>query len=253
MKFKALIVFFLVFVNSTKVFSEESDTTRRINDMLFHYGQLTYTADFYGVNSRNSFLEHNFVFQPFLKDKNILTFEMGITNSWLSNGNFTIPADMAIIYQRNFKSGHYGENGYQGFALRAKQVIPTGRDEFYSGFDTWAIEPLVGIQFLFGKTHFSASFSARYWHSYAALHQKKKRNDHLRIEPGFGYERKHFWVNITPDYRYIPNNKSSNLFLEMSAGYKISDNAGLSVLYKSRLSGTDFFEYNAAFSFYFNL
>lgn len=252
-KLKPIFLLFVFVLFGLNIKAEDSDSTRRVNDILQYYGILYYNADFYKVDNENRFLEHNFAFRPFLKDKNILTLDFGVAQSFQPSGNYITPTDFNITYKRNFKSRKYGSNGFQGIGFIVKQIIPTGRNEYYSGFDSWTIEPLIGTQILFWGSKLFLAATTRYNYTYAALPGKQKRQDFLRIEPAFGFENTHFWIDFGADYRYITSKKSQNIFLVFETGYKISDIIGASLRFKPRIYGSEFFQQNALFSIYFQL
>lgn len=162
--------------------AQKADTTTRYNDILINTRFIDYGLEYYVIDAKNSFLENHFIFQPIIDDKNIINLEMGIVTSFQENGNHTTPSDLSISYQHNFESKKYENTGFQSVALKVKFKIPTGRDEYLSGFDSWTIEPLLGNQWLFTNPSWFMSFQARYNYSFAALPGKQPRYSFVRLD-----------------------------------------------------------------------
>ena len=168
--------------------TEKADSTNRFNDILINARFIAYGLEYYIIDSKSSFIDNHVLFQPIIDDKNIFNIELGIITAFQEDGNHTTPGDLSLSYQRNFISRIYGSSGYQGFAAKMKLVIPTGRGEYLSGFDSWTIEPLVGTQWLFEDPNWFTSIQLRYSYSFASLPGKDPRFDFLRVEYFFGYE-----------------------------------------------------------------
>jgi hypothetical protein len=222
--------------------AQQADSTIRFNDILIDDRFFDYGLEYYMIDSKSSFLENHFLYQPFINDKNIVNLEFGIVSSFQENGNFTTPSDISISYQRNFESKKYGNTGFQGMAVKMKFIIPTGRDEYLSGFDSWTIEPLIETQWLFTNPSWFMSFQVRYNYSFTALPGKQPRYSFVRLDYFFGYENKQMWLFLQPDYRYIPSMSSHTLYLTIDGAYKLSSKFGIRAKLKPRLSGDEFYE-----------
>jgi hypothetical protein len=246
------VLLFLTLVCSS-VNAQEQDSVVNFTDVQNSVGFIDYAAEYYIVDSQNSFLENHFLVQPFISNKHILNVEGGIVSSFKDSQSTTTIGDVSFSYQRNFQSVNYGETGYQGFALKAKLIFPTGQAEYFSGFDSWTIEPLFGTQWLFNIPDWFTSIQVRYNYSFASLPDKSKRPGFLRLEYFFGYESEHMWLFIQPDYRYIPESSKSTLFLTLDGAYKINNGFGVRAKISPRVMGTDFFEVLSVLGVYMNL
>jgi hypothetical protein len=134
-----------------------------------------------------------------------------------------------------------------------KFTIPTGRSEYYSGFDSWMLEPLLGTQWLFDVPEWFLSFQARYIFAFASLPGKEARTDYARLESFIGYENKKFYAFIQPDYRYEPSRDSHTFFINFEGSYKFTDKGGIRAQYKPRLVGESFFQLQILLGVYFYL
>lgn len=246
-------LFLILFQITALAQTEKSDSTNRFNDILINTQFIDYGLEYYIIDSKSSFIENHVLFQPIIDDKNIFNIELGIITAFQEDGNHTTPGDLSLSYQRNFTSRKYGSSGYQGFAAKMKLVIPTGRGEYLSGFDSWTIEPLVGTQWLFEDPNWSTSIQVRYSYSFATLPGKEPRFDFLRVEYFFGYESSTFWLFLTPDYRYVPSVSGNNLFFGLDFGYKIRKSFGLKAFVKPRIVGKQFFAFYSMAGFYLYL
>ena len=233
--------------------TEKADSTNRFNDILINTRFIDYGLEYYIIDSKSSFIENHVLFQPIIDDKNIFNIELGIVTAFQEDGNHTTPGDLSLSYQRNFTYRNYESSGYQGFATKMKLVIPTGRDEYLSGFDSWTIEPLVGTQWLFENQNWFTSIQIRYSYSFATLPGKEPRFDFLRVEYFFGYESSTSWLFLAPDYRYVPSVAGNNLFLGLDFGYKIRKSYGFKALLKPRLVGKQYFAFYSLAGFYLYL
>jgi len=230
--------------------AQGQDSTRKTTDVLFYYGFIEYDAEYYKVDSKNSFLEHFVSYQPFITDINIFKIEFGIVNSFQAEGNYTTPGDLRLNYHRNFLSPQYGKAGYQGTTAGIKFIIPTGRSEFFSGFDSWSLEPIVGSSWQFENPAWSQGILARYYLSFASLPDKKQRFDYLRMEYYLGYENRKIGVYFEPDYRYIPSKDNHNLFLKFDLNFNANSKLGFKLSNKYRVFGDYFFENLVTVGFY---
>lgn len=250
---KKLLCTILLLNSLCLTYAQEIDSTSRINDILFHYGFLDYGAEYYVVDSKNSFLEHHILYQPFLSEENIVNIEFGLVNSFLENGNYTSPSDLSITYQHNFKSSKYKEWGYQGLGASIKMTLPTGRAEYFSGFNSYTIEPLIGTQWLFENTDWFTSIQVRYNYSFASLPGEEPRYSFLRCEYFIGYENNNMWLFVSPDYRFIPSKSNHDLFLTLNGALKVSKRVGLRAKYTGRLIGEEFYRSLLVLGCYVNL
>jgi hypothetical protein len=235
-------LFFMMCQVLTSAQAQQEDSSTKFNDIFINARFIDYGLEYYVVDSKSSFLENHILFQPIINDKNIVNLEFGIVSSFQEEGNFTTPADLSISYQRNIESGKYGNTGFQGTAVKMELKIPTGRDEYLSGFDSWTIEPLLGTQWLFTNPSWFMSFQARYNYSFAALPGKEPRYSFLRLDYFFGYESNKMWLFLQPDYRYIPSMSSHTLYLTLDGAYKINSKFGVRAILKPRLYGDEFYE-----------
>ena len=240
----------LLLGSTSSLFGQAIDSTDKVNDVLLNIGSIGYDAEFYRVEE-SSFVEHHFVFQPYLLENGFFNIDVTLVNSFLPNGNFFVPGDLSLNYQQIFKTENYKSNGFQGWAARMKFTIPTGSNKYLSGFDSWTIEPLVGVQWLLGNTDWLIAIEARYNYSFAALPESDPRFSFVRLEPFVGFENENYFVFISSDYRYIPSKYSNNLFLYLNIGYKFSTRFGASLTAKPRVLGSDFFDYQLGFGSYF--
>ena len=255
MSFKILIIFFFVYYQSFSqldtIIANDSlrisvrvkdDSENKINDVIQPYGWIDYAAEFYTIDSKNSFLEHHFVYQPYLSQKRTVRIEVGFADAYLESGRFFSPTDLAISYQRTIEKKEEHITGYQGIALILKFVIPTGRAEYYSGFDSWILEPQIGTQWKLKNPNWSFSATARYNYSFATLPGKEERFSFLRLEGFFGFENKKWWIFLQSDYRYITNRGDASFLFGGDAGYKVSSRLAIRISGKKRIYGDDFFD-----------
>ena len=233
--------------------NEKADSITQNNDIMLYYGMIDYSAEFYQVNRQTRFVEHHFLYQPLLNDKNILNIEFGVVQTSLEDGRFTVPADMKIGYRRNFKSKAQLENGYDGSFVGANLTLPTGRDEYYSGFDSWTIEPIAGFQWKLWNPNTLTGLKLMYNYSFAALPGKTPRFSFLRILPSTGFENNRFWAFVSLDIRFIPSRGESNLFLATDLGFKFTEKLGIYGKFKPRIVGDSFFEELNQIGLYFYL
>jgi len=140
--------------------------------------------------------------------------------------------------------------GWQGVVSKLTFTLPTGSDEFFSGFDSWTIEPDVLTGWLLGETKWFLNARARYNYSFAALPGKEPRFSYSRLDVGAGYENQSIWIEVAPDWRFIPSRSAHNLFLKTEFGLKISEILGMYFRYKPRISGDEFWETLASGHFY---
>ena len=240
LKWKLVIIgFHFLIPNLT---AQHPDSIEKFNDVLQSFGFIQYDAEYYTIDSRNSLLEHHLIYQPFLNNVNIINIGFGLTHSFLEGNSHFLPADLDITYQRNFKANKYKQSGFQGVGTKLKLIIPTGKNEYYSGFDSWSIEPLVGTQWLLKNSNWLIASQIRYNYSFASLPAKKPRFSFLRIDFFIGYESNVFWVFFEPDYRFIPSRDRHNLFVSFDFGYKFLHKIGIHFTGKPRIIGTDFYE-----------
>ena len=218
------------------------DSTLKINDIFLSFGSINYSAEYYTIDSKNSFLEHHLTYQPYVMENQNITLELGLADAYLETGHYFTPTDLNITYQRIFEPKDMRESGYQGVGFALKFTLPTGRDKYFSGFDSWTIEPSVGMQWFLTNVNWLFSTSARYNYSYAALPGSSPRFSYLRLEAHFGYENIKWWVFIEPDYRFIPTNKKSTVLIGINAGYKLSKSFSLGAVAKPRIMGSNFYE-----------
>ncbi len=214
----------------------------KINDVLFSEGLIDLGAEYYVINSKNSFLENHLLIQPRINDRNILSAEVGLVRSWLESGVFTSFSDVSLSYQRNFQTAKYLHQGFQGIGAKLKFVIPTGNADYFSGFDSWSIEPLIGAMWLFKNIEWFTAINLRYNYSLSALPGKKIRDNFLSLEYALGYESDQLWFVLEPDYRFNTNNQNSDLFLAVEFAYKINNSIGARLKYKPRIIGQNFYE-----------
>ena len=250
MKLTVLITIIILGLYLTSMGQEVEDTIIRVNDVLFNYGFVDYGGEYYVVDSKNSFLEHHLYYQPYVNDKNIFIIEFGVVQSFLDIGNYVSPSDLSLTYQRNFKSKSYGSTGFQGIASSLKFTIPTGRDEYLSGLNSWTIEPLIGSQWLFSNVNWFTSFQLRYSHSFASLPTYTPRFDILRVEYFYGFENNRGWLFLETDYRFTPDKADHNLFLAINGGYKLNNQLGFKVKIKPRIIGSEFYSSLFILGFY---
>ena len=230
--------------------SAQIDSTNKINDILLYKAFIDYGAEYYKIDDENSILEHHIVFQPFINDINILNIEFGLTHSFLDSVNAFSPADWSISYQRNFMDENYGNVGYQGHAGIIKLIVPTGRGEYLSGFNSWAIEPLIGFQWRVFTKNFISALQFRYNYNFGALPNKETRPDFFRAEYFFGFDNSVYLAFFEIDYRWINQNNSHTLFLSFEFGRRISPNTGLRLNLKPRILGEDFYQYLGVLGLY---
>ena len=218
------------------------DSSSKINDILISYGWLDYGLGSYTIDSKTRLIEHHLIYQPYLRKNSIVQIEFGLFHSQLDSNTFFSPGDLNISYQRNFKPKRVNDIGYQGSMGKMRLFIPTGRGEYYSGFDSWSIEPQLGFQWkVFNPTWILATL-IRYNYSLASLPEKTRRYSFLQTEISFGIETKKYWLFIEPDYRYIHENQESNLFINFSGGYKLDNQIALKLNIKPRIYGSNFYE-----------
>lgn len=249
-KFFALLVsLFVMAIISAQ--ENENDSIPRFTDVFFPTGILDYDAEFYVIDSGNQYLEHHFILQPILSDVNIVNLEFGLTHSWIPEGNFTTPADMSVSYQRNFKAEKYGESGFQGLGARLKFIIPTGRGEFLSGLDSWTLEPTLVTGWLLNNPAWFLTLEARYNNSFAALPGKTANPDFFRFETFYGYEDDNWWFRLKADYRLRTALSEHNLFLGADGSLKVNKSIGLTLEWKSRVVGDNFWEHFVAIGGYY--
>lgn len=246
-------LFLVLFQITALAQTEKADSTDRFNDILINTRFIDYGLEYYIIDSKSSFIENHVLFQPIIDDKNIFNIELGIITAFQEDGNHTTPSDLSLSYQRNFAFRKYESSGYQGFAAKMKLVIPTGRDEYLSGFDSWTIEPLVETQWLSEDPNWFTSIQLRYSYSFATLPGKDPRFDFLRVEYFFGFESSTLWFFLTPDYRYVPSVSGNNLFLGLDFGYKIRKSFGLKAMVKPRIVGKQFYAFYSMAGFYLYL
>ncbi len=230
--------------------AQEQDSIKKTTDALFYYGYLEYDAEYYTIDSKTSFLEHHISYQPFISDINILSIELGIVNSFQEEGNYTTPSDLRLNYRRNFFSPQYGKQGYQGTTAGVKFIMPTGRSEYLSGFDSWSLEPIFGSSWRFENPVWSQGIQAKYFFSIASLPMKNARFDFLRLEYYIGFENKKNGIYFEPDYRYIPSKGNHNFFLNTRYNINANSKLGFDISYKYRVLGDDFFEHLFDVGFY---
>lgn len=226
----------------TVKFIKKPDENTKINDIFLYYGWIDYSFEHYKVDSKNSFIDHHMVYQPYLGKKHTFQIEMGLVHASIESGQYYSPGDLSISYQRIIASKNYNLKGYQGIGLIMKFTVPTGSDEYFSGFDSWTIEPQIGTQWRFTNPNWLTAISIRYNYSFAALPGSSPRFSYFRMEYFFGYENKNWWGFIEPDYRFIPTRNSHNLFIGFNAGYKISRKFAVHAKLKPRIIGSDFYE-----------
>jgi len=247
------IILLFILVDSVIMNAQDKDTLAKTSDILLYQSFGDYGAEFYKVDSRNSFLDNHILFQPYVNNLNIFNIEFGIVNSYQEEGNFTTPGDLSLSYQRNFISKKYKSTGFQGIAVRIKFTLPTGKLDYYSGHDTWALEPLIGTQWLLENPDWFTSAQVRYYYSLSALPGKSPRFNFIWLEYFFGYENQKVFFILSPDYRFIPNNSKHNLFLGIEIGYKVSSQIGIRSEFKPKVTGDEFYESLFLLGFYIYL
>ena len=238
---------------SDRILAQEksADSIPRFTDVFIPVGILDYDAEFYYIDSDNYFLEHHFTLQPIISERDLINLEFGLAHSKTPNGNFTVPADMSISYQRNIKSSRYNESGFQGVGPRLKFIIPTGRGEYLSGFDSWSLEPALVTGFLLKDPRWFTTAEIRYNYSFASLPNTNKNPDFLRTEGYFGYEDKDWWFRLRVDYRLRTQRSEHNLFLGTDFSLKINEDIGLKGQWKSRVTGSNFWKHFASVGGYY--
>ena len=120
-KFRHYLIFIiiLVFGNIERTFSQQDtiivndsvrisvkvkeDSENKINDVIQPYGWIEYDAEYYTIDSKNSFLEHHFIYQPYISEKRTIKIEIGFVDAYLEKGRYFTPTDLAISYQRTIK------------------------------------------------------------------------------------------------------------------------------------------------------
>ena len=231
------------FVDSTRIsIAIRPDSTSKINDIFIPYRSIDYGAEFYTIDSKNSFIEHHVVYQPYLNKNQTISIEIGLVDSNLETDHFFSPSDLSVNYQKIYKPKNKQESGYQGVGYALKFIIPTGRDEYFSGFDSWTLEPQVGTQWVLSNSNWLVATTVRYNFSFASLPNKIRRFSHLRFQGFIGFENKVWWGFIEPDYRYIPSLESNNIFVGINFGYKLSPHIAIRFFGKPRITGEDFFK-----------
>ena len=120
-------------------FRVKDDSQNKINDVIQPYGWIDYNAEYYTIDSKNSFLEHHFIYQPYISKKRTIKIELGFVDTYLESGRYFTPTDIAISYQKTIEKKEKRKSGYQGLLLSLKIIIPTGRKEYFSGFDSWTL------------------------------------------------------------------------------------------------------------------
>ena len=253
---KYLLLSFLFITLNYSVYATrqpEGDTIKQNNDIMLFYGLIDYSAEFYQVDKRTSLVDHHILYQPLLDDNNILNFEFGIVESIQEEGTFTTPSDVKIGYRRNFKPREQMDNGYDGSYFGAKLILPTGRDEYFSGFDSWTIEPNAGFQWKLWNANTLTGLQLKYSYSFAALPDKKARNSFFRAEPYTGYENNRYWAFVAFDYRFIPSKVESNIFASINVGFKFNEHWGIKGKFKPRIAGESFYEEMYVIGAYFYL
>lgn len=218
------------------------DTTLKVNDIFLSFGSINYAAEYYTIDSKNSFLEHHITYQPYVMENQNITVELGLADAYLETGHFFTPTDLNISYQRIFDPKDIQEIGYQGVGFALKLTLPTGRDTYFSGFDSWTIEPRVGMQWILRNINWLFSTEARYNYSFASLPGSSPRFSYVRMEAYFGFENPTWWIFIEPDYRFIPTTKKSTVLMGVSAGYKWSNLFSINAKAKPRIIGSNFYE-----------
>ena len=221
----------------------DSDSIPRFTDVFIPSGILDYDAEFYYIDSDNYFLEHHFILQPVISDRDLINLEFGLVHSKTPDGNFTVPADLSVSYQRNIKSSRYNESGFQGIGPRLKFIIPTGRGEYLSGLDSWTLEPALVTGFLLKDPRWFSTAEIRYNYSFASLPNTNKNPDFLRAEGFYGYEDSNWWFRLRVDYRLRTRLSEHNLFIGSDFSIKLNEDIGLKGQWKSRVAGSDFWKH----------
>ena len=246
---KWLWLFFLVAIPLHTI-AQGDTTSTKINDIFLNKAFIDYGAEYYKISDKNSILEHHILFQPFVNDVNILNIEFGLTHSFLDSVKAFSPADLSISYQRNFLHSNYGELGYQGHAAKLKLIIPTGRGEYLSGSNSWAVEPLLGFQWHVFTNDFITAWQIRYNYNFGALPDKAIRPDFVRVEYSIGFDNTKQLVFIDLDYRRVTQNNSHSLFINFEIGTKVSERTGIRFSAKPRIIGDDFNELSTILGLY---
>ncbi|WP_136480909.1 transporter [Cognatitamlana onchidii] len=228
---------------------EKKSEKDKINDILLPYGWIDYNAEYYTVDAKNSYLDHHFIYQPYLSKDQVFQIELGLVNTFTDAQQYFSPSDLDITYQRNITPKNKKDVGYVGMIAIAKLTIPTGREEYFSGSDNWAFEPQVGAQWSVFNPDWLISGILRYRYHFATLPEKSLANNYVRVESFFGFENDKFWIFGSPDYRYTPKTSKSNLFFSALVGYKFSRQFIIKGSYKPRLEGNDFYRSMLSFGF----
>ena len=247
----AVLVSCYLFSDPILAQENSSDSIPRFTDVFIPTGILDYDAEFYYIDSNNYFLEHHFILQPIISDRDLINIEFGIAHSKTPDGNFTVPADLSVSYQRNIKSSRYNESGFQGIGPRLKFIIPTGRGEYLSGFDSWSLEPALVTGFLLKDPRWFTTAEIRYNYSFASLPNTNKNPDFLRAEGFFGYEDDQWWFRLRVDYRLRTRQSENNLFIGSDFSIKINEDIGLKAQYKFRVAGSNFWKHFASVGGYY--
>lgn len=218
------------------------DSKNKVSDVIQSFGWIDYNAEYYTIDSENSFLEHHFVYQPYISKTRTIKIEIGFADAYLENGRFFTPTDLAISYQKIIRRKVKKPSGYQGVLLSMKFIIPTGRDEYYSGFDSWTLEPKIATQWKLNNPNWAFSGIAKFNYSIGALPEKDRRFSFLRVENYFGYENKKWWGLLKSDYRYITDSSDSTFYIGVDTGYKVSSRLAIRIGGKKRIYGDNFYD-----------
>lgn len=252
LKYLSLLFFQFLWVNFT---IGQIDTINRRNDIQQYHSFIDYSLEFYWNQNTTLGFEHNLNYQPFINDKNIVNVEALFMHHVTDSSNYFTPGDFSISYQRNIitKKMIFKQDGFQGAIGRLKMVIPTGKSQFESGGDSWAAEPLMGVQWFFAKRKFLVAFVGRYRWNYASNPHAQLANDFFRLETVIGYENNKMYAYLESDYRYFPRVGGHVVFLKLDLGYRVNQRIGLYLRFKPRVYGEMLYRLNSSFGLYIYL
>jgi hypothetical protein len=242
MRYSFILLFLLSVtkVGLSQTDNAKPDSSTRVNDIFQPYGWIDYAAEYNTIDSKNSFLEHYFVYQPYLGHEQIVQIEFGLVHAFLDSATYFVPGDLTLSYQKVFFAKNEQKVGYQGVGVTMKLIIPTGSDAYLSGVDSWAIEPQFGVQWGFNNPNWLFALVGRYNYNFASLPNKEPDNSFFRLQCHLGIENDKWWGFVVPDYRFIPDGQRSTFFVELDLGYKITERLALRITAKPRLAGEDF-------------